>query len=626
MKKILVVLLSIAFLAPASAITVKEQKNEHNLDLKLTKNLPQYFRDIAPQSKLNIVLDSAISREILEPGSFFRPEADLPAILFLRALVKDSETKLKSNNFADILSAAVKNEIIDEKTAKNLQFDSPVNKLRTLKGILKSKKLYPARRISQKFREIFSSNLVSPKDLPYLEAAVASGILLPEELKNFQPNQFVTRREFFTWLYNYERQGERKVKLATDLGFERNKKTFRYNSQGRSRLIIERKNSQLKKIREKRKKLEKQNSSLSSLSKISRKIVKNSFPGESVLNEIYNEIIEKYRFADELTQDKKQEMVDQSLSALVQALGDKYSFYIKPQKTKQYLDNLKGEFEGIGAYVEMIDGKFTIIAPLKGSPAAKAGLKAQDIVLEVNNKDVSGMSISETVDLIMGPAGTTVNLKISRGTKTLNVSVIRDRIIEPNVVLKWEQGIPIVEIHQFNPDTILDLNKILPEILAKNPRGLILDLRNNPGGYLSSAQEVGSLFLNKGEVVFYTEDRHETKTFSAKTRGALAKFDNIVVLENKGTASAAEILITTLQDYGKARVVGTTSLGKGTVQNVHDLQNGGLLKLTIAKWLTPQKRWINEVGIAPDLKVEESSERFGKEDKQLQAALREIFR
>lgn len=627
MKKLLIAFLSILFLSTTQAGTISIKNNN-------PQELPQYFRDVSAKSKLNIAIDSAISRGILEKGSFFRAEAEVPATMFLDVLLKDLGITPKSNKFSDILTEAVAQEIISKQVSANLQFDTPMTRLRAIEALIKIKKILPPRRVSQKFRGIFPlASLVGVKDLPYIEAAVASGILTESELKFFQPNEAVSRREFITWIYNYFDHGTRQSRLEIDPVFQKNQRTFRYNSRLKSRFSIEKRNSQLAKIREKQKSAKKlkENGSLKILKngEIERlSSIKNPFPGKETLDEIYNEIISRYRFVDDLTAEKKQEMIDKTLSSLVAELGDKYSIYIKPAKSEKFVDSLNGEFEGIGAYVEMIDGKFTIVSPIVGSPAEKSGILPGDIVTEVDGEKVLDLSIREIVDLIMGPAGTEVKLKISRDSRDLSVKVIRDKIIEPAVALKWKKSIPVIGIHQFNHDTINLLQKILDEVLQKKPRGIVFDLRNNPGGYLDSAVDVGSLFLDKGKVVFYTEDRTQTKPFVAEKKGELANFDNIVVLQNKGTASASEIVIGMLQDYGKARTVGEKSVGKGTVQTVRSLKNGGMLKLTIAKWLTPHKRWIHEVGIIPDIEVSKpTTEERGKGiDRQLDTAVREVLR
>ena len=624
MKKLLIPLLAVLFLTTASAVTIGNN---------VPKELPQYFRDVKSTTKLNTVIHSAISREILQTGSFFRPDATVPAIMFLDALLRDAGFEPKSREFKEILNEAVEREIISAQVATNLKFDTPMTKFRAIEAIIKTKKLLPARRISAKFRGIYPFvNLGKSKNLPYIEAAVSSGIISEFELKHFQSNELVTRREFLTWIYNYFDHGTRQIKLEADVVFQRNQRAFRYNFGLKSRFSIEKKNTQLRKINKKRKSREKSKSSLNTVKsgEIARlEEIKHPFPGKEILDEIYNEIIERYRFSKNLTEDKKQEMIDRALSGLVNALGDKYSTYIKPKKSAEFLDKLNGDFEGIGAYVEMIDGKFTIIAPIAGSPAEKSGLQAQDIVTEVNDKDIFGLSISEIVELIMGPAGTSVDLEISRDSQKLNFTIIRDKIDEPEVVLKWEKHVPIIEIHRFTPDTINLLNDILVEVLAENIRGIVLDLRNNPGGLLSSATEVSELFLEKNEVIFYIEERNSKKRHLSRKTGILANFpDEIVILQNKGTASASEILIGMLQDYEKVKtIIGETSVGKGTAQTVRNLKNGGLLKLTVSKWLTPKKRWINEIGIIPDLEISSPTieERKSKIDKQLDAAIQEVL-
>jgi carboxyl-terminal processing protease len=622
MKK-LIALISILFLTTTQAITINVEKDKNE-----QKNLPQYFRDISPKIKLNIAIDSAVQRKILQTGSFFRPEENVPAIMFWEVVLQDAGIKLESREFSKILEKAVEEELISLTVAQNLQFDTPVTKLRVIKTLIKTKKLLPPRRISQEFRGIYPFiELVDSEELPYIETAYASGILSLGDLKGFNPGEEVSRREFITWIYNYFDHGKRQSKVSADKTFRWNKRNFRYHSGLKSRF-----SAQKKKTKIPQKNLKKENLTIKILDNVDLEKIslqkKNPFPGTETLDEIYNEIISQYEFIDELTAEKKQEIIDKSLSALVKGLGDRYSTYVKPTKSEKFKDGLDGEFEGIGAYVEMVDDKFTIIAPIGGSPAEEAGLITGDIVIKVDDTDTKGLSIREIVDLIMGPAGTRVKLKILRNNTSRDFEIIRDKIIEPAVVLKWVRSVPVIKINQFNHSTIVLLREKLEEVMLKKNRGIVFDLRNNPGGYLDSAIEVGSLFLKKGETIFHMEERGKNKTFEAKGNGILSDVKNIVVLQNGGSASASEILIGMLQDYKKARIIGTKSLGKGTVQSVKNLENGGLLKLTVAKWLTPNKRWIHEKGIIPDMEVESSTieEKKNKKDRQLEAAIWEILK
>ncbi len=629
MKKFLAALLSVFSLTSSYAATIAIQPQNP------AKKLEQHFRDVRSDSSLNKAINSAISRRILEKGSFFRPEDSVPAIMFFKVLLRDNNIKIESNKFPDILKLAVKSELIEEKIARNLQFNTPITNLRAIKSIIKAKKILPPRRVSQKFRGIYPFiNMVKSNDLPYIETAVASGILNKEKLRFFQPNKLATRRDFITWIYNYYDHGSRQNRLEADKVFRWNERSFRDNSRLKSRFSIRKRALQQQKIKAKQKLLNKPKKSRDlQIKTFNQEIinkVKNPFPGKDVLDEVYNEIMERYRFVDDLTAEKKQKMVDKSLSALVKAIGDKYSIYIKPTKSRKYKELLHGRFEGIGAYVEMVDGKFTIISPIVGSPAEKAGLQPQDIVIEVNGEKTEGLSINEIVDRIMGPAGTSVDLKISRDSKKLNFTVVRDKIIVPEVTLKWEKGVPIVGIHRFTENTSKSLKKYLNEVLAKKPRGIIFDLRNNPGGLLSSAVQVSEIFLKKDAVILYTDDRDSKKQYLSRFNGMLSNFPGkIIVLQNKGTASSSEILIAALRDYKIVdKVIGEKSLGKGTAQIIRDLQNGGLLKLTVSRWLTPHKNWINGIGIIPDLEIPNPTNEERKKgiDKQLDIAIREILK
>ncbi len=247
-----------------------------------------------------------------------------------------------------------------------------------------------------------------------------------------------------------------------------------------------------------------------------------------------------------------------------------------------------------------------------------------DIVTHVDDEDIAGQSTADIIAKIKGPAGTNVRITLRRDGRLVHVTVVRGKITIPSVTVKFKKGVPIVSINQFTHKTAADLRKILAqEVLTKNPRGIILDFRNDPGGFLTAAIKVGELFLDEGQEIFSVEYRTRKEIYKTGRKGELFGQKRIVVLQNKGTASASEIVIGMLQDYEIATVIGSKSLGKGTVQEISNYPNGASLKLTIAKWLTPKGRWIHEKGIIPDIKVTDptSNEKAQKIDRQLDRAV-----
>ena len=278
--------------------------------------------------------------------------------------------------------------------------------------------------------------------------------------------------------------------------------------------------------------------------------------------------------------------------------------------------------------MELIEEKFTITSPIKGSPAEKAGVEAGDVVLKVDGEPIKEKSLGDSVDLIRGPDGTSVVLTILRDGSERDVTVVRGKITVPSITLEWNKSVPVVGVHQFNRSTGPDFAKILKdEIFPKNPKGIVIDLRNNPGGFLTSAVHMGEFFLKKGQLIFTVEYKNGKEEYRSSRNGELANMANVAVLMNKGSASASEIFAGMIQDYGIGKVFGNISVGKGTVQEVSNFVNGATLKLTIAKWLTPKGRWIHEDGISPDVEIESATaeEKKHKVDRQLDAAVRSVL-
>ena len=317
-----------------------------------------------------------------------------------------------------------------------------------------------------------------------------------------------------------------------------------------------------------------------------------------------------------------QKMYYGALMGYVAGLGDPYTMFFDPELTKEFEIEIEGEFSGIGAEVGLRDGNITIVSPMPGSPAEKAGLKAGDKVLAIDGRDATAMVLDEAIKLIRGEKGTTVNLLVSRDDKTpFEVSIVRDQIKIKSAEWKMlDDGLLYVAINNFNGDTKDLLDEMLKSVALKNLKGIVLDLRNNPGGRLDSSVDVASLWIEKRVVV--KEKFADQKVINYETKGnAPLKNVKTVILVNGGTASGAEILAGAMQDYGIAKIVGEATFGKGSVQSFMKLEDGSALKMTVAEWLTPKDRQIDKVGIEPDIKVVLTDEDFNAErDPQLTRA------
>lgn len=271
--------------------------------------------------------------------------------------------------------------------------------------------------------------------------------------------------------------------------------------------------------------------------------------------------------------------------------------------------SLAGEYEGIGAYIDTSGDYVEIISPIKDSPAAAAGLKAGDLIVGIDGKDMTGVPGDEVHAKVLGPAGSKITLTIKRKglDKPFDVTITRAKITVPSVdsmMLEGEDGLAYVQINIFGESTASDLRDQLRELMKNNPRGLILDLRGNSGGYLDTAIDVVSEFVGKGVVVYEEYSDGTRDSYEAKSGGLATKIP-LVVLVDEGTASASEITAGAIQDYERGILVGTKTYGKGSVQNWVPLTNEqGAIRVTIARWLTPKGRQINEVGIEPDYTVE----------------------
>ncbi|WP_376790951.1 S41 family peptidase [Thermoflexus sp.] len=314
-----------------------------------------------------------------------------------------------------------------------------------------------------------------------------------------------------------------------------------------------------------------------------------------------------------------------AIRGALQTLGDPYTSFIEPKIARILQEDASGQFEGIGALVRMNrDNKLEIVRTFEGSPAQKAGLQSGDLVVKVNGQSIVGYSIYEAIALIRGPAGTSVTLTIERPgqREPFEVTVTRARITIPVVEARMlPENIAYIQLFDFSAQATRQLQDQLKALLAQNPQGLILDLRDNPGGFLDQAIQVADLFLDEGIVAYERTKDGEERVFRSKS-GDIAERIPMVVLVNAGSASASEIVAGALQDRGRARLVGERTFGKGSVQLSHTLSDGSELRVTIARWFTPNNRAIHGEGLNPDIevKVEPGTETAGT-DPQLQRAV-----
>jgi len=324
----------------------------------------------------------------------------------------------------------------------------------------------------------------------------------------------------------------------------------------------------------------------------------------------------------------QQKLLYGAVTGMVNAAGDPYTVFFDPEHAKLFAEQLSGSFEGIGIEIGIRDEQLNVVAPLDNTPAQKAGLLAGDLILEINGESTLGMSTEQAVIRIRGKAGTQVELTVlHKGkTETEKVTITRAKIEIKSVTLENRQvdnkKIAVVKVNQFGDDTQRLFDGIVDQIVTGNYSGMVLDLRNNPGGYLPTAVEMISNWIPEGEVALKEVD-HQKKEKLYRTDGR-ARLQGIktVVLVNQGSASASEIVSGALQDYKVATLVGTKTYGKGSVQELVPLKQDAELKVTIAKWYTPQGRGIDKTGLEPDIVVEITDEDVeAKLDPQLDKAL-----
>lgn len=341
-----------------------------------------------------------------------------------------------------------------------------------------------------------------------------------------------------------------------------------------------------------------------------------------------------------------------AISGMLASLDDPFTSFFPPKENEAFKTQLAGEFSGIGAELGLTGEKrVSIISPLDNSPAQKAGIKAGDLILKVNDEDTAGWTLAQAVEKIRGPRGSTVKLSIlhTDSEKPLDLTVTRDTIVLHSVT-NWikdftctadsckEQPagsgntVAYIRLSQFgdktNDEWVKAVNELYPQILAKkNFQGLVLDLRNNPGGYLQDAVFIGSEFVKSGTIVSQVDGKGNKEDMNVTRTGVLTEIP-VIVLINKGSASASEIVAGALRDHNRAKLLGETSFGKGTIQQAIDLENGtSSVHVSIAKWITPKGTWVDKKGLEPDIKVVfDEKKTVNGIDNQLQAAVRELLK
>jgi carboxyl-terminal processing protease len=354
-------------------------------------------------------------------------------------------------------------------------------------------------------------------------------------------------------------------------------------------------------------------------------------PGDmSIFWETWKVILQEYVNRKNLDTN---EMIEGAAKGLVESLNDPYSEFLNAEENKALSQELTGEFFGVGMEISRKEGNIVIVSPLPDTPAAKSGLQPNDIILKINGQDATKLTSQEAANLIRGPQGTQVVLTIYRPNwnEAREITLTREKIVIPS--LKWQMldhQIAYLKIYSFNQSLAFDFYQAALQIISNQPRGLIIDLRNNPGGYLDSVVNISGWLLSKGSIVLKEDFGDNNIKISRASGTGILKDIPTVVLVNEGTASASEILAGALRDNRGVKLIGTKTFGKGSVQELVSLKDNNSVKITIAKWLTPNGTIIESNGLTPDIEIKNDEElsTYGQinidKDKQLQAAIMEL--
>jgi carboxyl-terminal processing protease len=359
---------------------------------------------------------------------------------------------------------------------------------------------------------------------------------------------------------------------------------------------------------------------INSNSKLSNNLETNS------LQKVYNFLREEYLYPDKFEDKTTAELG--AVKGLVESLDDPYTVYFSKDEYKDFSESLDGKFQGIGAEIGLREGQLIIISPIKGTPASKAGLLPGDAIITINGESTFGLSVDKAVTKIRGEKGTEVKLEIAREGQTgiQEFVIVRDTIDVPNIKTQEKDGVGIISLAQFQVESAQELDQEIIKLQEKGIKNIVLDLRNNPGGYLQAAVDVVELFTPKGSVAVIEKGRESNMVKELKTKKA-PKYEeiNLVVLVNQGSASASEIVAGALRDLKEIKLVGQQTFGKGLVQSTKKFSDGSVLKYTIAEWFTPKGTALNKEGIKPDFEIDLTSDDIKAEkDPQLDKAIKLI--
>lgn len=316
-------------------------------------------------------------------------------------------------------------------------------------------------------------------------------------------------------------------------------------------------------------------------------------------------------------------LVYSSTKGLVEGLGDPYSEFATPEENRAFFDSLEGRYEGVGLEMDIVDGVPIVLSTIKGSPAAAADIKPRDIILAIDGKTVEGQTPTELLTKIRGRAGTKVKISLARADKIFEVELTRTEIKVPSLELSFTDGIGVLHIRKFAEDSGKLFKEAVNEIIKNNPKGLILDMRSNPGGLLDQSVQIANEFLGKDQVIVEQRLKDgKTTAYKADGKGRLQHL-KIIVLVDTGSASASEIVAGALRDNGKARLVGEQTYGKGSIQEIDQFADGSALKITVGYWYTPKGISISPDGLKPDTEMKQAE---SGEDNILEYAKRELLK
>ncbi|QNR07956.1 S41 family peptidase [Macrococcoides canis] len=326
-----------------------------------------------------------------------------------------------------------------------------------------------------------------------------------------------------------------------------------------------------------------------------------------------SEFVKLYAVYDTLNKNyykkvEKEKLIDGAIKGMVSGLDDPYSEYMTSDEQKDFTESMQGDFQGIGTEIEEKDNKIMISSPIKGAPAHKAGVKSGDIIMAVDDKSVEGKSTQDVVKLVRGKKGTVVTLTLKRGdAEPFDVKITRDKIHMNSVEHTLQKdGTGIITVMKFQEGTADEFTDALKALHDKGMKQVVIDLRDNPGGYLDEAAKMADVFLEKDKIIVQMEDVSGNKEIlkASKDADEITKDLPTVILLNEGSASASEVFAAALKDNGKAEIVGHKSFGKGIVQTASTFKDKSMIKYTEQKWLTPKSTWIHKKGISPDVKVD----------------------